>query len=132
MSKVSIKWARVHEGGYEITTRGDVRFSAMVAVMPDGRTIEMWYQCDLKGYQPGGKNISLGKGKKPLIPYSDEDLYQAYKTLWRVWAVNNISLMNELLMCARNHKNTLTDMFAHTPINQARALSEILNEWVVK
>ena len=27
-------------GGYEVSTQGDKRFSALVARMPDGRTIE--------------------------------------------------------------------------------------------
>ena len=46
-------WQR--RGGYEVSSIGDKRFSAMYAVMPDGRTIEQWYQCDLKGYDIGGK-----------------------------------------------------------------------------
>ena len=41
-------------GGYECSSHGDKRFSALFAKLADGRTIEMHYQCDVKGYQPGG------------------------------------------------------------------------------
>lgn len=47
-----ITWARF--GGYDCSTKGDRRFSALVAKMPDGRTIEQWYQCDVKAYDIGG------------------------------------------------------------------------------
>ena len=57
-------WAR--HGGYEVSSRGDRRFSAFVARLPEGRTIEAVYQCDIKGYDPGGTNWRLGKGKPPL------------------------------------------------------------------
>lgn len=125
-----INWARTNDlGGYEVSTKGDVRFSALAAVMPDGRTIEQWYQCDIKGYAPGGKNIRDGKGKPPLLPYPDGELWLAYKTLWRIWAVNHIDLMGQLRAAAESKQNMLTDMFAHTNISQARALAEILNEW---
>ena len=53
-------------GGYECSSKGDSRFSAFNAIMPDGRTIEQHYQCGVKGYQPGGTNWKLGKGKPPL------------------------------------------------------------------
>lgn len=118
-------------GGYEVSTKGDKRFSALNAAMPDGRTIEMWYQCDLKGYEPGGVNWRLGKGQPPIVNWPDGELYLAYKTLWRIWAVNNTALMMELADHAKHHDYVLCDCFAHTSINQARALSEILNEWVL-
>ena len=38
----TIKWSR--KGGYECSSKGDKRFSALFAVMPDGRTIEQHYQ----------------------------------------------------------------------------------------
>ena len=41
-------WQR--KEGYECSSKGDKRFSALFATMPDGRTIEQWYQCDIKGY----------------------------------------------------------------------------------
>lgn len=122
-------WQRRHPNGYEVSTKGGSRFSALNAIMPDGRTIEMWYQCDIKGYQPGGTNWYLGKGKKPLYDWSPEQLYELYLSLWRLWTLHHIDLMAEL----KNKVGTdrvLTDMFTTSPINQARALSQILTEWV--
>lgn len=113
------RWARY--GGYECSTRGDRRFSALYARMPDGRTIEEHYQCDVKGYQPGGRDWRLGKGKPGLRP--GIDLWAEYLALWRVWARNHPTVLEEL----RQHP-LLSDSFAKTPINQAHALSEILNE----
>lgn len=119
-------------GGYEVSSKGDKRFSALFAVMPDGRTIEMWYQCDPapigKGYQPGGTDWRLGKGKPPLNAITPEALYTAYKGLWITWGLANPHLMFELRCKALEHNGVLSDCFAATPINQARALSDLLNE----
>lgn len=119
-----IQWAR--RGGYECSSKGDARFSAFRAVMPDGRSIEQHYQCDVKGYQPGGTNWKLGKGKPPLD--RTKDMWAEYLKLWQVWAENHQILLAELREHAEAHNHTLTDMFASTPINQARALAEILNQ----
>lgn len=123
-----LKWGGV---GYECSTKGDKRFSAMCATMPDGRTIEMWYQCDVKGYQPGGKDWRLGKGKPPLIGFTKEQLFTLYVSIWRLWAVRNGVLVQELAQIAREkHAGYLTDMFAKTnPVNQANALVHIINDW---
>ena len=114
-------------GGYEVSSRGDKRFSALFARMPDGRTIEMHYQCDVKGYDPGGRNRRLGKGKPPLNP--SINLYEAYKALWLVWAENHKPEMRELYVAAKRFNGVLSDRFATGPISQARALADILNEW---
>ncbi|MFA7188513.1 MAG: hypothetical protein WC117_00325 [Sphaerochaetaceae bacterium] len=124
-----LKWAR--RDGYECSTKGDPRFSALNALMPDGRTIEMWYQCDIKGYDVGGRDWKLGKGKPPLFPYPDGQLWLLYLNLWRVWAIHNSELLFELVELAEQHKNTLSDCFASTPINQAHALCVIANEWII-
>ena len=125
-------WARhSRPAGYECSTKGDARFSAIKAKMPDGRSIEQWYQCDLKGYDPGGTNWKLGKGKPPLLSYRGDELWMAYLTLWRIWAIHNSDLVLELADLARAKGSVLTDCFATTPINQARALSEILTDWVL-
>jgi hypothetical protein len=124
------QWARKHQGAYEVSSAGDKRFSAMHAEMPDKRTIEMWYQCDVKGYQPGGTDWRLGKGKKPLIAYpGDDGLYDMYLSLWKLWAITHPRLIMELAVLARQHGSMLTDCFANTNVNQARALAQILNEW---
>lgn len=121
--------ARHHPGGYEVSSKGDSRFSAFNAKMPDGRSIEQWYQCDVKGYQPGGTDWRLGKGKPSLNAYPGDGLYEMYLSLWKLWAVNHFDLMVELHGLASQHDHTLTDKFASSPVNQARALVQIFNEW---
>ena len=117
------KWSR--KEGYEISSIGDKRFSALKAMHPSGRTIEAIYQCDVKGYQPGGWNWKLGKGKPPLNP--NVDLWNEYFRLWVEWARFNMPLIRELKIAAEVHGNCLRDTFAKTEINQARALAAILN-----
>lgn len=116
------------KGGYECSSTGDKRFSAFHAKMPDGRSIEHHYQCDVKGYQPGGRDWKLGKGKPPLTQMTQEALYEAYKALWVTWAKANPHLMMELRSKALEHNCLLSDMYANTPVNQARALADLLNE----
>lgn len=119
--------------GYEVSTAGDSRFSALVALMPDGRSIEMHYQCDIKGYAPGGTNWRLGKGKPPLdrsVP-----LYQKYYELWLEWSLipKNLPLLQELLERAALQSAldglstiSLCDRFATSEVNQARALVDVI------
>lgn len=118
-------WGRYTRPGYEVSSKGDKRFSAFYAKMPDGRTIEMHYQCDIKGYDIGGTNWKLGKGKPPLN--ENKDLWKEYLNLWKTWAKNNEDLIKELYVLVRNQNFTLTDMFATSNVNQARALATILN-----
>ena len=117
-------WKRY--GGYEVSSRGDSRFSAFNATMPDGRSIEQHYQCDVKGYDPGGRNWQLGKGRPPLDPSTD--LWEEYLSLWRQWSKNNLPLMRELYRAAKEKDKVLSDRFATTPVNQAHALATVLNE----
>lgn len=126
---IKYKYSR-HEG-YEVSSKGDSRFSALFAQMPDGRTIEMHYQCDkgMKGYDHLGVNWRLGKGKPPVDKSITPDmLYDSYLGLWKIWANNNPELIEELKFYADNNGFCLRDSFAVGPINQARALSQILNE----
>lgn len=116
-------YARHHSDGYELSTRGDSRFSALVARMPDGRTIEAHYQCDVKGYNPGGRNWQAGKGKPSLRPV---DQWVEYLALWQRWARENPGLIEDLRVKAAGR--VLTDRFATSQVNQARALAHILNE----
>jgi hypothetical protein len=123
-------WQRTHPTGYEVSTKGDKRFSPLVALMPDGRTIEAWYQCDVKGHQPGGTDWRLGKGRPPKYTWEGDQLYEMYLSLWRLWALHHIHEMYELAGRVRiKHGGVLTDCHASTPINQARALAQILTEW---
>ena len=120
---MSYTWQR--RGGYECSSVGDVRFSAFHARMPDGRTIEEHYQCDVKGYDPGGRNWQLGKGKPPID--TSKDLFQEYLALWETWADRHPQLVRLLARYADDNGGVLSDCFASTPVNQAHALSEILN-----
>lgn len=124
-TKGPFKWAR-RAKGYEVSTKGDRRFSAFQAKMSDGRNLEMHYQCDVKKYQPGGTDWRLGKGKPPLD--STVDLWYEYLGLWRTWAKMFPHLLEELYRTVPLFNYTLTDCFASTDINQAHALSVLLNE----
>ena len=115
-------WQR--RGGYEVSTKGDKRFSAFNAILPDGLSIEIFYQTRIKGYGTWQE----GKGKPPLD--QSVDLWKEYLNLWRIWANNNLPLMRELYFLAKDKGYVLSDCFANTPNNQAHALAEILNELI--
>lgn len=125
-----VTWKR--RGGYEVSSVGDKRFSALNATFPNniynGRTIEQVYQCDIKGYQLGGYEWRLGKGKPPLN--TNIDTWKEYLNLWRIWGFYNIDLMRELLIKSKEKDYILSDVFATSDINQARALAEVLNEFI--
>ena len=59
-----ISWSK--KKGYECSSKGDVRFDSVNALLEDGRNISQHYYCDVKGYDVGGTNWKLGKGKPPL------------------------------------------------------------------
>lgn len=117
-------WTRFGHG-YECSSKGDKRFSAFNARLPEGRTIEEVYQCDIKGYDPGGTNWRLGKGKPPLD--TSVNLWGNYLELWWRWACANRQLMEELRQLVLAHGGSVKDCFATTTVNQAHALSVILN-----
>lgn len=111
--------------GYECSSKGDKRFSAFYAKLEDGRSIEEHYQCDVKGYDPGGKNWKLGKGKPALN--ANTDLWAGYLSLWKRWAKLNPLPIEDLRELAAKTNYELTDQFATSPVNQANALCDILN-----
>ena len=111
---------------YEVSTKGDSRFSALKAKLQDGRTIEEAYQLDVKGYRAQGSDWHLGKRKPPLNGKSREQLYEEYKALWRQWVKENPELFAELKAKAAGH--VLTDKHATSEISQARALFELATE----
>lgn len=115
-------WSKLY--GYEVSSKGDKRFSAFVATMPDGRTIEQHYQCDVKGYDVEGVNWRLGKGNPPL---RDANLWEEYLALWKSWAKSNRPLVLELEGVVECYERMLSDRFATTEVNQAHALAEVLN-----
>ncbi|ABY63294.1 hypothetical protein ST201phi2-1p143 [Pseudomonas phage 201phi2-1] len=112
--------------GYECSSKGDTRFSALFAQLPDGRTIEEAWQLDCKGYRIHTNNWRDAKGKPPLEGFNPT--YAAYKELWATWAKANPELMRELATVSALRDHCLSDMFASTNISQARALAELLNE----
>lgn len=118
-------WARTHDNGYEVSSRGDCRFSALFAKLPDGRTIEEAYQLDVKGYRSLGNSWRIGKGKQPLV--QGLNLWNEYLSLWLTWADANSQLIADLYIKANGR--VLTDCFARTHVNQAHALCVILNDW---
>lgn len=131
-------WARTAENGYEVSTRGDRRFSALVATFAPGTKIG---RVDV-----GGKTIEdvyqtvIKRSGKGLPPAEDSVLYQrdlspkdrelvtfdkGYLPLWTIWAGQNPALIDDLRQ--KSAGKTLTDMFASTGVSQARALDAILN-----
>jgi hypothetical protein len=115
------QWSR--KEGYEVSTLGDRKFSAFYATLPNGRTIEHVYQCDIKGF----KSIKEGKGKASRSGLSHDQLWKAYLALWEQWAADHEDDIYELAILASDNGYMLRDTYANTPINQARALSVILN-----
>ena len=108
------QWKRYSALGYEVSSAGDRRFSAFYARLPNGRSIEETYQT-AKG---------SGKGRPAVDP--NFDYWGTYLSLWEAWAEANPTLLRELIKAAK-HK-ILTDRFAKTENNQARALAYILNK----
>lgn len=123
--KEIVKWSRKGKG-YQCSSKGDMRYSAFFARLEDGRSIEQHYNCDIKGYDPGGTNWKLGKGKPPKD--KSIDLWEEYLKLWRRWVELNPHLLEELYHITKLTNNTLTDMFASSENNQARALAYLINE----
>lgn len=119
-------WARRDKNGYEVSSAGDKRFSALTATLKDGRTIEEAYQLDIKGFRVKGDNWRLGKGNAPLTDISREESWEQYKDLWRQFLAENPDLKEDLIKKAKG--KVLTDKFASTEVSQARALAELLNE----
>jgi hypothetical protein len=120
----TFNWSRYSDNGYEVSSQGDKRFSALNATLKDGRTIEEAYQLDVKGYRVQGNDWRLGKGKKPLKNLTQEESYKEYKNLWEKFLNENPDLEKDLIEKASG--KTLTDKFASTRMSQARALAELL------
>lgn len=118
-------WSRRDENNYEVSSVGDKRFSAFYAILPNGNSIEHEYQVIIKGYS----SIKEGKGRPPLLEMSREDTYEKYKSLWRNYLTSNPELMFEL--ATKSIGKVITDTFATSDINQARAITEILNEYLI-
>lgn len=129
-------------GTYEVSTAGDKRFSALNATFTEGtiingvdvsgKTIEYVYQNVIKKSGKGkapAKDSILNLDGKNLTKEELEDFsyYKGYLPLWQEWAKQNPALISELK--AKSAGKTLTDKFARTKVNQARALTDILNNF---
>lgn len=121
-----MKWQRFHPHGYEVSSHGDTRFSALFATLQDGRTIEEAYQLDVKGYRAMSNDWRVGKGMVPLNGLLPRQLWEAYLDLWRTWSLENPELLKELRQKAE--RKILTDKFATSHINQAHALAVLCTE----
>lgn len=134
--------------GYEVSSKGDKRFSALYATFKEGtvifghdvsgQTIESVYQHGVKQGDwetvdaVGVKNgTGAPKSKEIITGNTEKDSYeQGYLPLWKEWANQNPELMQELFESAIENSGTLKDRFASTYSSQARALADILNEKV--
>lgn len=117
-----VNWGRFHRPSVEVSSKGVKQYSAFYARLKDGETIEYKYQCRIKGYS----SVKEGKGNPPKD--TSVDLWEEYLKLWLKWSQENPELVEELYQLAKENGYTLTDMFATTPVNQARALATILNQ----
>jgi intein/homing endonuclease len=129
-------WARTDTNSYEVSSKGDKRFSAFFAQLSDGRYIEDIYQLDIKG---NGKAVpklltdkqnptksSIQKTGNFTRQVSKEQSWKEYKSLWEQYLNENPGLEQDLRQQAAG--KVLTDQFAATDVSQARALAELLNE----
>lgn len=136
-----IEWSRQSANGYEVSTAGDSRFSALKATFKkgtiidgvdvSGMTIEDVYQKVIKKSkkgQPPAKDSKLYNQDSNLSKEELEDMSyeKGYLPLWQEWAKQNPDLIEDLRQKAAG--KVLTDKFANTKVSQARALAEILNQ----
>lgn len=121
-----MNWARYHTNGYEVSSHGDTRFSALFATLQDGRTIEEAYQLDVKGYRKVSSRWMDGKGKSALNGKSRAELWVEYLNLWRQWVHENPTALSDLRSAASGR--VLTDKFATSDVNQAHALAALITE----
>ena len=137
-----------NSGTYEVSSRGDKRYSATEATFKPGTiikgqdvggyTIEEVYQTLLKEgtlrhFPKGvrkvqGKFLPSGFLYNPSLTTAEDredfSYYEGYLPLWQKWARQNPELIEELRV--KSAGKTLTDQFARTRVNQARALTDIL------
>ena len=132
-------WADKADNSFEVSTKGDERFSALNAtfkpgtvidgVNVGGRTIEDVYQKVIKksgkGQAPAKDSKLYNESLKTKEDREDFSYTEGYLPLWQEWARQNPELIEELREKAKG--KVLTDMFANTRVSQARALADILN-----
>ncbi len=138
-SSVKFDWDDKADNNYEVSRKGDKRFSAFNAIFKKGtiidgvdvggKSIEDVYQHIIKKSdknQPPSKDSKLYKPElKTKEEKEDFSYYEGYLPLWQEWAKQNPELIEDLRKKAKG--KTLTDKFANTRVSQARALADILN-----
>lgn len=119
-------WTRFRENdlrGYEVTSKGDKRFSPLFMRLNDV-TLEEYYHLDIKGYRSFGyTDWREVKGKEPLYPlFFEHEVEQSYKD----YLYRYPSLLYELAIIGSTQP--LTDMF---DVNggQNKIYTKILNEY---
>ena len=137
--------------GYEVSDRGDKRFSQFGAKLKDGRNIDTAYKqarakLRTELFQQAQKaeaervtrlqEAARKKGQDPSLIKPEEiemrepeprEVYPLYKALWQQWAVENPSLIEDLRKKAAGRP--LTDYSLRKgAISPARALAEIMDE----
>lgn len=131
-------WARYDADGYEVSTAGDARFSAMNArfaqgtslgaVDVSGMTVEEVYQNVVKrsgkGLPPAAGTVAYNPDLHTDREKEDYTYANGYLPLWTIWARQNPRLVSELRRKAAGRP--LTDKFAATSVTQARALADII------
>lgn len=133
-------WSRYSNIGYEVSSDGDDRFSALKATFNDGtiwdgrkvggKTIEWVYQTIVKksgkGQPPAKDSVLYNENLKTKEEREDYSYEKGYLPLWRLWAEQHPKEMDDLR--AKAQGRVLTDKFATTRVSQARALADILND----
>ena len=133
---------------YEVSSIGDKRFSSFNAKFKSDTfltikicnktekidcsnlSIEQVYQYKIKksnkGKPPHKTSILYITDKKSKKYLENISYKYAYLPLWKLWAKQNKQLIRELQLIT-NKGYILKDSFAKTRVNQARALSDIIN-----
>ena len=110
-----------NNGTYEVSSKGDRRFSALYAKFKDGDSVELkWAKA--KGYN----SIKEAKNKKAKV--ANFNYWKTYLGIWQAWARENPDLIESLRKDSKGR--TLSDKLAKTTNNQARALTEILKNGI--
>lgn len=135
----NFSWARYNKNNYEVSSKGDSRFSARYATFKPGtvlfghdvggRTVESVYQHGVKQNDwvtDNNNKTGAPKSNEIIKGNTEEDSYRdGYLPLWEEWARQNPDLISDLQTKAEG--KVLTDQYASTAVSQARALAEILN-----
>ena len=135
------EWGVRSDNGYEVSSSGDKRFSALFAKFKAGtvvdgvdvgrKTIEYVYQNIIKksgkGRAPAKESRLYNPSLKTKAERENFSYNEAYLPLWRIWAEQNPELIEDLRK--KSTGKVITDKFAsNTTVSQARALAQILDE----